>query len=221
MHFDVILRARGTAYGGHRLFDLISNYTGQVRCRRASDRRTVCVGKFRAFRVNAELAAQLQGNLTDACELHSERLYRLYARLYGPKSYAFRPLVTQQFMTLSSDLLVLDTIVLDPRWRGVRLGLLVARRLVSLLGSGCGLVVGNITPYKGGLRVPAAWVPRYASDRERRDARERLRDYFAAVGFKRVGRSAIYAMSIAEPVPLDAALLGPTNPSKADQVSWR
>jgi hypothetical protein len=40
---------------------------------------------------------------------------------------------------LDPDCLVFDYIVLHPRWRGLKLGLLAALNLIDLLGSGCGL----------------------------------------------------------------------------------
>jgi hypothetical protein len=216
--FSLVMRAAGSIQHEHRLTDFVTRYTGTVICRR--DRQT-CIGKLRAHRLNVELAAERRVSLADVCEGHSEKLYRWYRRLYRPGHYGFRHEISGQFQVISSDLLVLDTIVLDPQWRGLKLGLLVARRAATLLGSGCGLVAATISPYRGGPSVPAHWVRRYASDEERGNARDRLREYFAAVGFRRVGRSGIHAMSVADPVPSHAELLRSFNKSKPFREEWR
>jgi hypothetical protein len=53
---------------------------------------------------------------------------------------------------------VLGYVLLHPKWRGLRLGLLAARKMVDLVGGGCGLVVSHIAPLRDDaydmLRVP-------------------------------------------------------------------
>jgi hypothetical protein len=224
-HFSLVMRAAGSIQHEYLLADYVTRYIGSVYARgnpangEFAGPKT-CIGKVRAYRLNVELAAERHVRLADVCEGHSERLYRLYLRLYQPRHYGFRHAITGQFLVVSSDLLYLDTIILDPRWRGLKLGLLVARRVVTLLGSGCGLVATTIAPYRRGLKVPDDWVPRYASDDDRQRARERLCDYFSAVGFRRIGASEFYGMSAAEPVPGHADLLR-TNRSKPDQQAWQ
>ena len=43
------------------------------------------------------------------------------------------------FNAVEWDLLVLDYVVLVPKWRGLKIGLLAVRKMVDLLGGGCGL----------------------------------------------------------------------------------
>ncbi len=57
-----------------------------------------------------------------------------------------------RFDAAEPDLLVLDYVVLDPKWRKLKLGLLAVRRLVDMIGGGCGLAVNLI----GSLRRDAA-----------------------------------------------------------------
>jgi hypothetical protein len=100
--------------------------------------------------------------------------------------------------------------VLHPRWRGLKLGLLAVRKLVDLVGGGCGLAVCNIAPLRrdahAELKVPASWLPRH-------DAQQKpvlkLRRYFKRMGFVRVGRTAYYALSLARVAPSAAELLRP------------
>jgi hypothetical protein len=109
------------------------------------------------------------------------------------------------------DLLVLDYVILNPRWRG----LLAGRKMVDLLGGGCGLVVSHITPLRadayGMLRVPKTWLPRPETAEGRKQAVVKLRRYFRQMGFERIGRTCYYGMSMARMTPTLADLLRPSS----------
>jgi hypothetical protein len=59
------------------------------------------------------------------------------------------------------------------------------------------------------LRVPPSWVPKHTSKGERRAATVKLRRYFRRMGFKRLGRTPYYALSMSQVTPGAAELLGP------------
>jgi hypothetical protein len=109
--------------------------------------------------------------------------------------------------------LVLDYVVLHPKWRGLKLGLLAARRLIDLLGGGCGLVVSHIAPLNRNaprlLRIPASWVPRHETREAEKLAARRLRRYFKRMGFERIGRTPYYGLSMTRLTPTLADLLKP------------
>jgi hypothetical protein len=104
--------------------------------------------------------------------------------------------------------------VLHPRWRGLRLGLLAARKMVDLLGGGCGLAVSHIAPLdpraRDLLKVPASWLPRQETREARREAAVKLRRYFRQMGFERLGRTSFYALPMAQETPTLADLLRPS-----------
>jgi hypothetical protein len=105
--------------------------------------------------------------------------------------------------------LVLDYVVLHPRWRGLRLGLLAVRKLIDLVAGGCGLVVAHIAPLRHDADVPRPWLPRLATREARRDAVVKLRRYFRQMGFERIGRTSYYALSMARRTPTLGELLRP------------
>jgi hypothetical protein len=111
------------------------------------------------------------------------------------------------------DCLVLDYVVLHPRWRGLRLGLLAARKMVDLLGGGCGLTVAEVLPLDPRVYelvgVPASWIPGHDTAESRLEAREKLRRYVERLGFERVGRTDSYGLSMARKTLTLADLLRP------------
>ena len=84
---------------------------------------------------------------------------------------------------------MIDYVLLHPRWRGLRLGLLTVRKMVDMLGGGCGLTVSEIAPLNSDaydlLKVPRSWFPPDDSP----EAVRKLRRYFRRMGFERIGRS--------------------------------
>lgn len=59
------------------------------------------------------------------------------------------------------------------------------------------------------IRVPGSWLPRFETRDERREAVLKLRRYFRAMGFERLGRTAYYALPMNLVVPSATELLGP------------
>jgi hypothetical protein len=86
-----------------------------------------------------------------------------------------------------SDILVLDYILLSPRWRGLKLGLMVVRKIIDLLGGGCGLAVS------------------FTGKAEAMEARRKLRRH----GFRRVGRTRFDAMSLTQVTPTLEEIIQP------------
>jgi hypothetical protein len=142
-------------------------------------------------------------------------MHLLHALLYDAESGQFNEAITNRFEAMASDCLVLDYILLNPKWRGLRLGLLAARKLIDLLGAGCGLVVSHIAPLRPGvhnmLRVPKSWLPLHKTKESCQEAVVKLRRYYRQMGFERIGRSPYYGLSLAQQTPTLADLLRPTS----------
>jgi hypothetical protein len=211
--FDILLQTSGSLHPDGEPDRFISSYAGLIRCTRDSDGRAINVGKVRAYRVHADLARQAGESVFDVCDAHSQAMHDVYAALFDPATDDLRQSVRDQLDVFETDVLVLDYVLLSPRWRGLRIGLLAARKLIDLLGGGCGLAVSWVYPLNPDAdefrRVPRGWIPRHADGAARREARGRLRRHFGRLGFERVGRTRLDGLSLARVTPTLADILKP------------
>jgi hypothetical protein len=210
--FDIVLQTRGSLHPDGEPSEFVSGYHGVITCTDDETGERTKVGRVCALRVHAGLAADAGESLFDVCDSHSGDLHFLHTLLYEPDGYGFKDALARRFDTFESDLLVLDYVVLAPRWRGLRLGLLAVRRLVDLVGGGCGLAVSLVAPLRHDsaklLRVPPSWLPRHTTKEQRREAMVKLRRYYRRMGFRRLGQTPYYALSINQVNPSAAELLG-------------
>jgi hypothetical protein len=198
--YDVVLRTGGSLHPCGEPTEFVSTYAGTITCTDDETGAVTRVGRVRALRVHAALAADAGESLFDVCDAHSHELHVLHALLYEPDGYAFREPLVNGLDAHQWDLLALDYVVLHPRWRGLELGLLAVRKVADLLGGGCGLAVSNRSPLRHDttrlVNVPARWLPRHPSKAARREAAVRLRRYFRWMGFVRLGRMPFYALPL-------------------------
>src|SRR4051812_10576743 len=217
--FDLVLKTGGSLHPDGEPDRFISEYTGFIRGE-GDDGKARRVGKVHAHRIHADLAARHGEPLFDVCDAHSHALHACHTLFYEPGQYHFREPLTDRFDAMDADCLVLDYVVLHPRWRGLKLGLLAVRKLIDLLGGGCGLAVSEVLPLNPDahdlLGVPPSWLPRHRTREDRGQAVLKLRRYFPRLGFERVGRTAFYALPLAGEMPTLADLLRPT-PRVGDQ----
>jgi hypothetical protein len=215
--FDIAVRTEASLHADGEPDQFISEHTGVIRCS-GDDGAVRRVGRIRAYRINADLAAESGECLFDVCDAHSQEMHLIHSLLYDAEEGHFKEAITRRFQAMESDCLVLDFILLHPRWRGLRLGLLAARKLVDLLGGGCGLVISHIAPLRHDaydmLRVPRSWLPRHQTRAVRREAVVKLRQYYRQMGFERMGRSPYYGLSLAQRRPTLAELLSRGGPGR-------
>jgi len=211
--FDIVLKSRSTLHPDGEPSDFVSQYTGSIICTHDETGAETRVGKIAALRVHVGLAQNAGESLFDVCDSHSGELHFLHTMLYEPDCYHFRDDIMARFDALQSDLLVIDYVVLAPKWRKLKLGLLAVRRMVDILGGGCGLTVSLIAPLRREaaklLAIPKVWLPRHEGKDERRAAAVRLRGYYRRMGFTRLGRTPYYALPMNQVVPTASELLGP------------
>jgi len=211
--FDIILQTCGSLHPDGEPDRFISEYTGVIRCVRESDGKVFKVGKVQAFRIHVTLAREAGECLFDVCDCHSQDLLEVHTALFDPESDELKEEVRDQFDVFDLDVLVLDYILLAPRWRGLKLGLLAARKLVDLLGGSCGLVVSHVAPLNHEAadfrRVPAAWIPRHDSKEEEGEARRKLRRYFRRMGFRRIKGTRYHGLSMTQVTPTLSDLIRP------------
>jgi hypothetical protein len=210
--FDLVLQTSGSLHSNGEPDRFISEYKGVIRCTR-DDGRIFKVGRVKAYRIHADLAFDDGESLFDVCDAHSQQLHDVYAAFFDPTEDDLPESVRGRFDVFDNDILVLDYILLSPRWRGLKLGLLAARKLIDMVGGGCGLAVSWVYPLNPDAaelkRVPKGWIPRHEGKDEERQARTKLRRYFGGLGFRRVGRTRFDALSLSQVAPNLSDLIQP------------
>jgi hypothetical protein len=210
--FSLVLQTSGTLHPDGEPDDFISEHTGLILCTRENG-HVVTVGKVKAYRIHAGLAHEAGETIFNVCDAHSQELHAVYAALFNPAEDDLKAAIRGRFDAMDSDVLVLDYVLLSPRWRGLKLGLLATRKLIDLLGGGCGLAVSYIAPLNPDadefLKVPKGWIARHETEVEERAAKKRLRQYFRQLGFRRVGKTRFFGLSLAQVVPTLADLIRP------------
>ncbi len=159
-NFDIILKTSSSLHPDGEPDRFISEHAGVIRRSRDRGGKTINVGVARA--------------------------HDLFAALFDSGTDDIREDVRAAFDVFDADILVLDHVLLSPRWRGLKLGLMAARKMIDLLG---------------GARVPARWIPRHAEVDEEREARRKLRRHFRRMGFRRIGRTRYDALSLSQVTP--------------------
>ncbi len=211
--FDLVLRTTGSLHPGGEPDDFVSTHAGVVRCTRDRDGKLFRVGKVKAYRIHAGLAHEAGEPVFDVCDAHSQEMQEVYASLFDPEDDDLSQAVRDQFDAFDSDVLVLDYVLLSPRWRGLKLGLLAARKMIDLLGGGCGLVVSRLAPLNPDAgefsKVPSGWIPRHGSVDEVRAAKRKLRRHFRRMGFERIRSTRFHGLSMSRVVPTLEDLLRP------------
>lgn len=211
--FDIVLKTSASLHPDGEPDRFISEHAGVIRRTRDRDGKTFNVGIARAYRIHAALAEQAGEPLFDLCDCHSQQMHELYAVLFDAETDDIREDVRAAFDVFDGDILVLDYVLLSPRWRGLKLGLMAARKLIDLPGGGCGLAVSWAYPLNPDAaefsKVPAGWIPRHAGVDEEREVRRKLRRHFRSMGFRRVGRTRYDALSLSQVTPTLADIIRP------------
>jgi hypothetical protein len=210
--FDVVLQTYGSVHADGEPTDFLSEYTGFIRYTRDRDDKTFRVGKVHAWRLHVGLAHGNGVSVFDVCDAESQELSDLYAALFELRDDDLKLAIRDKFEAVESDILILDYIVLNPRWRGLKLGLLAARKLIDMLAGGCALAVADIQPLHPdahpSLKVPPSWIPRHESD-DLRLARRKLRRYFRNMGFARIRHTRYFGLSLTRKSPTLAEIIKP------------
>src|SRR5262245_13138571 len=116
--FEILLRTCGSLHPDGEPSDFISAYTGVIRYARGRDGKVFTVGKVKAYRVNADLARESGYSVFDVCDAHSQEMHEVYAAVFDAKSGDLKDEIRGEFDGFDSDVLVLDYVLLHPRWRG-------------------------------------------------------------------------------------------------------
>jgi hypothetical protein len=203
--FDIVFRTSASLHPDGEPSRFISEHIGVIRRTRHRDDKVFNVGRVKAYRIHADLAREAGESLFDVCDSHSQEMHEVYAALYDPEADDLREEIRNSLDVFESDILVLEHVLLSPRWRGLKLGLMAARKTIDLLGGGCGLAVSWTYPLNPDAAefsgVPEGWIPRHAGEGEEKEARRKLRRHFHAMGFRRLGRTRYDVLSLSRQAP--------------------
>jgi hypothetical protein len=147
------------------------------------------VGEFSCSRVYVEQAAEEGEDVFDLCDAWSQELHHASVVLFSLKTRLPRQWLVDRFGTDTADFLLLETLTLEPRWRGLKIGLVVLRRLIDLFAPRFGMVVCQ--PFAFGAKDEKGW----------REGTVKLRKYVRALGFQRLRKSPFYGLCTSHVIP--------------------
>jgi hypothetical protein len=126
--------------------EYVSLHEGVIHYEWGHGHKSLRAGRLRAYRIPAGLAADGDEPLLDVCNSHCAEVHDTHSLLYAPAGFGFKDCLVHRFDTIEADCLVIDYVVLHPRWLGLRLGLLAVRETADIVGDGCDLAGSDIAP---------------------------------------------------------------------------
>jgi GNAT superfamily N-acetyltransferase len=169
---------------------------------------TEIIGTFSATVVNAE-ASLLERNSLFYLYDNVTSIFEYYLTLFDPEDELFKASVEKavdDFCILSRNLLIIDSLVVNPEHRGHGVGLVALRALMERLGIGVSVVAMKVSP----LQFDDRWridVPTRTSlgldqfNLTQSRATSKLRKHFSRLGFKLVPGNDIMVRSLEVPLP--------------------
>ncbi len=156
-------------------------------------------GRLRAYRVHVGLAADAGVAPGEACRAHGPGVSRFAAAVFGSDPGAYADPVNELFGRVWGDCLVIDHLVLRPRWRRLGVGRNVIRRAIATVGSGCGLVVCRGNPLLAddatSVRVPADWLCPERGTAEYQTRCSAVGRLIGSLGFQPLPATRVYALA--------------------------
>jgi hypothetical protein len=189
--------------------DFVDGVFGSILFHR-EDTPRLRAGRFRAYHVRLDDAAEQGRPAIEILEGHSQALSNVCSALHDPRTGDLRDSIGDKLDVISRNLLVLDVIEILPAHRGKALGLAVASRLIDMLAGPTSLVACCPAPlqfcpeYGHNARRNSRFLASMRMEdlsRNRPQSLRRLRRYSSRLGFTRVGRSMIYILSTSHPRP--------------------
>jgi len=180
----------------------VTDLRGDVLVRGEDQEDDCCVGTISAFRVHLQRASDDGMPWADVLDAHSEDMAS-YLALLSSKGSRYSNWVESTLEPLGRDLLVLDRIRIEPEHRGQGYGLYAAELMINGFGPCDGVVACQPAPYEL-LRRFDDLPPREAAATSRHElipewaaAEAKLRKHWSLLGFRKVPKSDVFALSLA------------------------
>lgn len=170
------------------------------------------VARLSAYLVRLGEADEHHQDRFEVFDAHSDTLAGYWNVLFSVRTRELRPALRRQFELSVSDVLILDTLEIEPEHRGKRLGLSVVDSTIRVFARDpFMLVVCNPFPMQcGGKQRDDEWRARMEPSRfvgNKNDAQQRLQRYWQRLGFTPIGTTGYYALSPGHKRPSLAELL--------------
>jgi GNAT superfamily N-acetyltransferase len=178
-------------------YDFMDMFDGEI-TRRQLDRPPEPAGRFLAFRLRVEDAHEAGCPVRMVIEPCGDALLAYWKALFDARTGDLKGWLKENWRLAGSNVLLIYSIALLPEHRGRNVGLATAARLIETLGGGCSLIACR--PFAAQFSRPIPDPEFHAAMRldeltqDRRAALARLRRHWRTLGFRRVARSAVYAM---------------------------
>lgn len=150
------------------------------------------VGYLVAFRIHFAEAAEAGENLFDVVDAHSTALESYGELLFDDQSGEFNESLSERFFPFGPpEVLAIHLCLVDPNFRGSRLGWRLMKKAISLLGRSSELILCKPFPIESCemdyLTFPKDWLVD-----KKTLTQESLQQYWAGAGFKQLHESEIY-----------------------------
>jgi hypothetical protein len=165
----------------------------------------VIVGRVCALLIQVGRVADAGENLLDIMDGESSELGKYHCTFFKSDQCDYNDCVRQQFDDIYGlDLLIINNVEIRPKFQKMGLGLLAITRTMDLFGENCGLVAIKPFPLQFRNYLDPDWLPPDGVENPEaafRAATQKLRNYWARAGFKRVAGTDYYALCPARKRP--------------------
>jgi GNAT superfamily N-acetyltransferase len=173
-------------------YDLV--YADIVRYRGWGDRETK-IGEMELVHFRIIEALQQEADLYRIFDFHSSETEALYKTLIDKKTGSFKPEALGAFpeRPVISSILHIARLGLEPRYRGLGLGLLVVNRAIDTFAHWTTIV--TVQPWPKEYSLKQRFIP-YEDDSNKtksgKDSHKRVQRFWESVGFKRIAKSKVF-----------------------------
>jgi|GEM_PF-3869882 hypothetical protein len=142
-----------------------------------------------------------KGSLFEAMDCFSSEMRECYGSIFNDRTGDWNESIESLYepdALLHSDLLFIKGLALDAAWQGKTIGSAVARQVLSIFGSSCGLICCKPFPlqYAGWAGDPGEEIHESISEKKERErAFRRVNQFWKSLGFHKLPKSEFIVFS--------------------------
>jgi hypothetical protein len=183
--FEFLLRGEVELQPGREPGCTVTDFRGLIRYRDLDTGLTKACGRLRAYRLNVRQAMEC---IPAVCGKRGRNLISTALGMFDRDCWAYRDVLRSHLgLLMGEEALLIDHVVLRPKWRGLGVGLAAICHALRTLGGGCGPMVCDPTPlldiHHEVVGVPTKWLFSCETSRAYRDCGRRVRRLLQWAGF--------------------------------------